>query len=173
MKIMEAILGRHSIRCYTDEVISNEILMELCNAGMAAPSANNTRPWEFIIINEKNILKKMSELRHNWKTLAKANAAIVVAGTRDKYFEQNCAAATQNILLAGMEYRIGSVWLGLQPDQHAADKIQHLLSMPGQVEPFSVVALGYPLNKGIIELRKQDNKKIHLGTYDKRFTCQS
>ena len=167
MDTLETIKTRRSIRKYSEKEITYEKLEELCNMGMAAPSAMNTRPWEFIIIKDKDVLKKLSELRQYWKMLPNAGAAIVVAGIHDKYFEQNCAAATQNILLAATDMGIGNVWLGLYPNMDAVGKIGEMLDLPEEVVPFSVVSLGYPAEvvKNVVHI--PDKKKIHIENWGK------
>lgn len=167
MNTLEAIQKRRSIRNYAEEEITYDKLEELCNMGMTGPSAMNTRPWEFIIIKNKNMLKELSGLRKYWKVLSKAEAAILVAGTDDKYFQQNCAAATQNILLAATDMGIGNVWLGLYPNMDAVMKIKEMFGMPESVVPFSVVSLGYPSASVKNEVHIPDKKKIHIENWGK------
>lgn len=167
MNTLEAIQKRRSIRSYIKKEISYDKLEELCNMGMAAPSAMNTRPWEFIIIKDKEKLKELSELRKYWKMLPQAEAAIVVAGIYDKYFEQNCAAAVQNILLAATDMGIGSVWLGLYPNMDSVKKIMEMFDMPENVIPFAVISLGYPLEEVKSASRIPDKAKIHIEKWKK------
>jgi nitroreductase len=167
MNTMEAIFSRRSIRKYSNKKIPSDILKLLCAAGMSAPSAMNTRPWEFVIVQERKILDELSKLRKYWYMLNQADAAIVVAGKKDKYFEQNCAAATQNILLSATDHNIGSVWLGLYPNMDAVEKISQILSFPDDIIPFSVVALGYP--EEVLQVRNKPRNyegiKIHKDYY--------
>lgn len=167
MNTLDAIQKRRSVRKYAEKEITYEQLETLCNMGMSAPSAMNTRPWEFIIIKDKDMLNKLSRLRKYWKMLPYAGAAIVVSGIYDKYFEQNCAAATQNILLAATDMGLGSVWLGLYPNMDEVEKISKMLGLPEEVVPFSVVSLGYPEKGAEPIVRTSDKKKIHIENWTK------
>ncbi len=156
----EAILNRHSIRHYTDEEIPDEILEKICRAGLAAPSAMNTRPWTFVVVKDPDLLQELSSYRKYWKVLQKAKAAIIVTGQKDEYFSQNCAAATQNILLAASALGLGSVWLGLYPNQEPMDKIKNRLHLEENLTAFSVVALGYPEEGAPYRERTYEEDKI-------------
>ena len=120
MNTTTAILQRRSIRKYIDKPVPKEYVDELLKAAMYAPSARNSRPWAFIISDERPILDGLSELHPYAKMLKEATLAILVCGdlSIDKeigYLAVNCAAATQNILLSACANGLGSVWLGVYP----------------------------------------------------------
>ena len=151
MKKTDVIFERRSIRSYTGEPVSQEDLRLILKAGMAAPSARNSRPWEFIVIQNRDMLKEMSAVRPYWKMLDKAGAAIVVLANLKGYqsshrdfFIQDCAAATENMLLAAAGLGLGAVWLGLHPIQEAEEAMRQMLAIPEEVVPFAVVSIGHP-----------------------------
>ncbi len=166
MDILEIIMNRRSIRQYNGQEISNEVLEKLCEAGLAAPSARNARPWEFFIIKDREKLIRLSKIRAYWKMLPDAAAAIVIAGVKDDYFEQNCAAAAENILLAAEGMGVGGVWLGLYPNMEAVRETAQLLGCPEEVTPFSVISLGYPKESGKPAARALEKNKIHFEKWD-------
>jgi len=146
---MDAILNRKSIRKYKDIEVSNEIVEELLRAAMAAPSAGNEQPWEFIILRDKEIMTKITEVHQYAKMLPTADVAIVVCGDVDKerykgYWVQDCSAATENILLEAEAMDLGAVWLGVYPIAERVEKIQELLNLPASVTPLSIIPVGYP-----------------------------
>lgn len=176
--VLETILNRRSIRNYTpDRPISKEILYELVKAGMAAPSAKNQQPWAFVAITEPNILTRLSNILPHGKMLAGAGGAIVVCGDMTHTLEgpggdfwiQDCAAASENIMIAAKAFDLGSVWIGVYPNRFIGIenvmKMNKLLNLPGNVIALNVISLGYPASQE--EPRdKYDESKIHHNTWE-------
>lgn len=149
MNIIDAILKRRSIRKYKDKEIPEEILKEIIKAGMYAPSSSNKRPWFFILIKEKEILKKIADFHPYAKMLYSSACAILVCGNKnlqsvEGYIALDCAAATQNILLSAYGLGIGSCWIGIYPREARMDFIRDLLKLEDCFVPISLVSLGYP-----------------------------
>jgi nitroreductase len=168
MTTYETILKRRSIRQYIDKPVDREILVQLLKAAMAAPSACNNQPWEFIVVTEG-----INELRHNlYHGNYNAPAAIVVCGNLklakgglERYWDQDCSAAIQNILIAATSFGLGTVWIGLHPLPSAIKPVSDLLNIPDYVVPLGVVLVGYGAEEK--ESRTQYNeKRIYWETYD-------
>jgi len=146
---MDAILTRRSIRKYTDQPVSDELVTDLLRAAMAAPSAGNQQPWHFVIIRERRTLDQLAVV-HPYASMApKAQVAIAVCGdlsleTNEGYWVQDCAAATENLLIAAETKGLGAVWLGVYPREDRVSNIRALLGLPDRVIPLSVVPIGYP-----------------------------
>ncbi len=149
MNTMEAILRRRSVRKYTDQPVSRESLTRLLEAAMAAPSAHNRQPWEFLVITDQN---EMSWLRTMTEyTNYVAPAAVVVCGNRARFLPddaadfwvQDCTAALQSMLLAAEEEGLGTVWLGVYPIAETVQKVQAHFSMSADIIPLGVVYVGY------------------------------
>lgn len=148
MNTIESIYNRRSIRKYKNQEVSGEIINELLNAAMMAPSARNTQSWQFVVIKSRIILDKLSEIHPYAKMLKEAPLAILVCGDGSKeendYYQCiNCSAATQNILLAAHDLGVGSVWLGVYPRAERIEPIKELLNIPEGILPISLIALGY------------------------------
>ena len=146
---MDFIKSRRSIRRFTDKKISEEDLMDILAAAMAAPSAGNEQPWEFVVINDKQIMESIMAVHPYAKALRTANLAVTVCGNTDLqlyegFWVQDCSAATQNILLEATEKGIGSLWIGVYPNEERIGPIREILGLPENVIPLSIVALGYP-----------------------------
>ena len=149
--ILDFIHHRSSIRDFTGEPVTEEILLDIVKAGMAAPSANNNQPWSFIIITEKKIMQELAKNLPFAKMLDKAGGAIVVCGTPDyknselsHYWVQDCSAATQNILLAVEAFGLGAVWTGVCPRKERIEWVKEVLKIPDEVIPLNVIPIGYP-----------------------------
>lgn len=146
---MEAIFTRRSIRKYTEAPVTEEDLQYLLSAGMSAPSAGDERPWEFIVITDRNILDEFPSVHPYSGMLREAPAAILVCGdiSREKhagFWVQDCSAATENILIAVAHRGLGSVWLGVYPREDRVKGIRKLLGIPESIIPFALLPVGHP-----------------------------
>lgn len=149
MDALTAILTRRSIRKYTGKPIPEQLVKELLNAGMHAPSARNLQPWHFVVVSKRDDLDALADIHPYAKMLRQACLAIVVCGDRkiqemDGYIIQDCSAATQNIMLAAHAGGLGSVWLGMYPREERMKGVSNYLHIPDHVIPVSMIAIGYP-----------------------------
>lgn len=149
MDAIKNIIGRRSIRKYTEKKIPRDIVDSLLDAGMHAPSARNLQPWHFIVVDDREMILALSEAHPYATMLRDAALAILVCGDRniqemDGYIVQDCSAATQNIMLAAHAMGIGSVWLGMYPRRERMQEISKLLGIPDHILPVSLISLGYP-----------------------------
>lgn len=162
---MKAILERRSIRKYTGEPVSEEDMKDLMKAAMAAPSAHNKQPWEFIIVEERQLLIEITKFHPYSKMLNEAPFAIIVCGDQSKddfgYCVQDCSAATENILIAACDKGLGAVWLGVYPKEDRIMGVRKIFGIPEHVIPISIIAVGHPDEKKEPADRYDDNR-IHL-----------
>ncbi len=152
METLDAIFSRRSIRKYTSEPVSDQQINTLLRAAMAAPSSVGNKDWAFIVIREqegKEIIMKSKP--GNAEMLRTAPAAIMVCGNKNLFYSgnpdywiQDCAAATQNILVAATGMGLGSVWLGIWPNVKRSQGLQREFKLPDHLVPFAAVALGHP-----------------------------
>jgi len=164
---LDVIFTRKSVRSYTGEVVSKEKLEILLKAAMAAPSGRNQQPWAFIAITDPAILEKLAKKLPYAKMLPAAGAAIVVCGysvpssrpgSKDLW-EQDCAAATQNILLAAEAMNLGAVWTAVHPYPDRQEYIRNILETPAHIYPFCVIPVGYPTGAEKAEKQIQSGKR--------------
>lgn len=145
---MKEIFERRSVRKYTDKDISSEDMEKLLKAGMNAPSAHNYKPYDLIVVKNKETLKKLADTCIYSHMLNEANAAIVVCSRADDektpYWQADCGAVTENILLEATHLGIGSCWLGGYPDLEKTAKEKEILGIPEEYKVFCVISLGYP-----------------------------
>lgn len=146
---MESIFQRRSIRNFKSEDVSDSDIKKLLSAAMCAPSAHNRQPWHFIIVKNKQILLDITKVHPYTGMLKTASAAIIVCGGSDEslpiaYWPQDCAAATENILISAQEMGLGTCWCGVFPHQARIDPLRKLFNIPEGIYPFNVIALGFP-----------------------------
>ncbi len=146
---MDTIYKRRSIRKYTGEPVSEEVLAAVVKAGMNAPSAGNQQPWHFVIIDQRPLLEKITEIHPYAQMLHEAPAAILVCGDLNLekhvgYWVQDCSAAVENMLLEIVDQGLGGVWLGVYPREDRVSGLRKLLGIPEGIIPFALISVGHP-----------------------------
>lgn len=165
---MEVIKVRRSVREFTDEEIADSDIKKIIEAGIAAPSAKNQQPWEFIVIKDRNILNKLSE---NLSPLyAKSKVTIILCMRKENLKSpsrtvQDMSACMQNMMLEATHLEIGSCWIGTYPDPLRMDPIVNLLNIPANIEVFCGLVLGYPKDKSVFKEVKRE-AIIHNNYYN-------
>ena len=166
---MSIIFKRHSVRKFTDEVVSDEKIDNLLKAGMQAPSSCNSQPWEFIVINRYEDKQAISKMHKFAKPAAGASHLIVTLGNLNRakvirMIEQDLGACNENILLQATHEGLGAVWLGFHPIEDRTLKLKEYLDIPDYCIPFSVICVGYPAQEGEVKIR-YDESKVHFNRY--------
>ena len=154
---LEVIHNRKSVRHFTNQPVSKEQIQNLLRAGMAAPTAVNRQPWVFYVVTQRQTLDTLAQQLPYAKMLAQAQAAIVVCGDMEKagnlqdkgYWVQDCAAATQNILLAAESMGLGAVWTASYPYDDRTNVVIKALNMPANHVPLNVIPIGYPTGEDV------------------------
>ena len=151
---LETIISRRSIRKYVDQPISEDHVQWMLRAAMNAPSGGNEQPWEFLVITNRDKLKRVPEFHPYSKMLQGAALAILVIadpakvkyeGELRQLWIQDCSAATQNILFAAHSLSLGAVWLAVYPVPSRLNGIRELFGIPEEMVPFSIISIGYPV----------------------------
>ena len=175
--VFDNMYARRSIRRYVDgKQVEKEKIVKLLEAAMAAPSACNIQPWDFVVVTEPEMLKsvKSAVMQGDYN----APMLIVVCGYAKFIPWDNdvgtvdCAAAIENMLLAAEAMDLGSVWIG----GFDADAVRNLLGIPADIHPVGIVYFGYPDGKPeprtqyteqAVYWEKYDNQRPH----EKRAGC--
>ena len=163
---LDFITLRRSIRKYSNKKVSAGLVNKILEAGMSAPSAENQQTWQFIVINKKSTLKKIARINTPYPAFAKeASVGILVCGNPDRsdgrgFWVQDCAAASQNILLAANSLGLGSVWIGIYPKDDYVQKFNEKFNLPDNIYPVSFIPIGFPAEEKPPSAR-YDKNKIH------------
>ena len=148
MNTFATIRSRRSIRKYkAGAIIPKEDIKQILEAAMMAPSACNTRPWEFVVVENRETMDAIMAVHPYVSMLRTASLAIIVCAKPEvqhgvclEYFPQDCGAATQNILLAAAELGYGTCWCGVYPQEERIAAVREIIGV--ESVPFAVVALG-------------------------------
>ena len=165
MDVLDAIRTRRSVRLYQDRPVPEELIRQVIEAAMCAPSARNAQPWHFVVLDERTILDRIPAFAPNAEMTRRATAAILVCADprlelSPGYYPLDCAAATENLLLAAHGLGLGAVWCGVYPVQPRIDGFRRLLKLPEEVVPHSLIVLGFPAELPPDQDRSRPNR-IH------------
>jgi len=150
MDATEAIRVRRSIRKFVPGAeIPEEHLKLMLEAAMMAPSACNTRPWDFTVVKSLAKREEIAAIHPYARMVPKASLAVVLGarpellprGMHD-FWPQDCAAATENLLIQAAALGYGAVWCGVYPDMTRVKRIKDIVG--GESVPFCVIAVGVP-----------------------------
>lgn len=149
MNVSDAIRSRRSVRKYKSDPIPEEHVKLILEAAMSAPSACNTRPWEFVVVTNEEARKKLAQIHPFAKHAAQSPAVVVVCALPEAqgrvasgFFPQDCGAAAQNMLLQAAELGYGTCWCGVYPKDKLVEAVRGALGVSSL--PFCLITLGVP-----------------------------
>ena len=167
-EIIKCILSRTSVRRFTSATVSPFQIDTILHAAMSAPSGVNRQPWEFYVVQNKEILKRLASALPYAKMVADAPVAILVCGDSTRFLDgddstlwvQDLSASSENILLAAHALGLGGVWTCLYPHADRMEAAREILSIPASLVPFNLIPIGEPANEGA-PMKKYSSAKIH------------
>ncbi len=143
MDKLEIFYRRRSIRKYKDRPVEKALLEKVVDAGRVAPTARGIQPCEFIVVTDPEKKAELADLAEYGKFIRQAAACIVVISAEAKYYLEDGAAATENILLAAAELELGACWVAGDKKPYAG-QVLSLLGVPGDSRLISLISVGYP-----------------------------
>lgn len=172
--MLEILRTRRSIRRFQERPLTSGCMEILEEAILRAPSGKNLKSWEYIIVDDKRLLQKLSEVRGgNSSFIAGAPAAIVVLGnekTADTWVEDASLAAMIAQLTAS-SLGLGSCWAQIRNRDHSSQKsaedyVRELLDIPRHFRVVCVIAIGYPAEeKALVAKEDLPFEKIHRNRF--------
>jgi nitroreductase len=153
--MIELLRNRRSIRKYTDKVIEPEKIDILKEAVLRSPSSRNFDPWEFIFVDDRKLLKKLSVSKpHGVSFMENAALGIVICADEQKsdVWIEDCSIASILVQMVAQSIGLGSCWIQIRnrkynEDTTSEDYIKDILNMPGHIKVESIIAIGYPAEK--------------------------
>ncbi|MHA1238342.1 MAG: nitroreductase family protein [Candidatus Odinarchaeia archaeon] len=173
MDFFEVVKKRQSVRKYADKKVDKATLKQILEAAIMAPSAGNTQPWRFIVIENKEVKKRLVEAALGQRFIEEAPFVIVVCADEDAsearygergrtlYCIQDTAAATENMLLAATALGLGSCWVGAFKEE----LVRYVLELPENLRPVAIVPIGYPSELGYRTGRKALKSLVYSNQY--------
>ena len=164
---VQKILARRSVRAFSAEPVTDEMVRDLLKAAMAAPSVSLSDPWHFIVIRNPSLLTQLGGSLSNPEVMAQARVGIVVCGDLEaahhrqlSYLLQDCSAAFENLLLAASMMGLGGCRLCIHPRPARVEEARRLLQLPASLVPVAAAALGVPRQTRPPRTRF-DEKRVH------------
>jgi nitroreductase len=145
MDLFVAIKGRRSVRKYKKQAMEKNVIMEIVDAGRFGASAYNACPWRYVVINEAERLRSLSEVvGRNGLFIKDAGAAIIALCKADaKYYIEDTSAGVQNILLAAYAKGIGTCWIAGDKKDYCP-QVLSFVNAPADYRLVAIISCGYP-----------------------------
>lgn len=162
VELMEAILGRRSIRRFQDKTIDAETIEKIIDAARWAPSNTNRQGWRYIVVRDKTVMKEIVN-NGGASLIVDAPTGILVlydnrsANLEYKDYIQSAAASIQNILLRAHSLGLGSCWVCQLPNKK---KMRQIFGIPRFYDPIAYLALGYAQTFPLPPPRKKQLSEI-------------
>jgi nitroreductase len=142
MDAIDVLKTRRSVRTYKGEPVPAKIIEDIIDCGRLAATANNGQPWEFVVVTDPDIRRKIATITDYGKFIADAPVCVVVLCRDTKYYLEDGSAATENILLAAHAHGLGSCWVAGDKKPYAGE-IGRLVGAPQGYKLVSLIPMGY------------------------------
>ncbi|MBI2880498.1 MAG: nitroreductase family protein [Candidatus Tectomicrobia bacterium] len=152
MDVHEAIRTRYAVRDFRPDPLPQETILRILEAGRLAPSQRNRQQWHFVVVQDRETLKRIGELAPTGPYVAQAPLAVVVVMQGAKMAQVDAARAAENMILAAWAEGVGTCWVG----GIERDKVKELLGIPPDGEIVTILPFGYPKK---LSLKGKKNRK--------------
>ena len=143
METFDTISKRVSVREYSGREIDKGLLERLVDAGRRAPTARAVEPWEFVVVQDREMLRKLGQKADTGSFIKHSASCIAVFCKDTKYYLEDGCAATENILLAATDLGLGACWVAGDKKPYSGE-IAQLLNVPRDLKLVSLISLGWP-----------------------------
>ncbi|MHC1726091.1 MAG: nitroreductase family protein [Syntrophobacteraceae bacterium] len=163
-EVLDFFFKRRSVRKFLERQVPDAVVRDLLKAAMAAPSAGNWQPWEFVVVKDEKRKTALAEASPFARFVKTAPVVICVAGNRNNHWAPfDCALAAENLLLAAANFELGATYCGLDNEREA--KAREVLGIPDGYYLYALIPIGYPA-----ESKKPHTKynpdRIHWGHFE-------
>ena len=171
---LELLKKRRSCRRFTGEPVDKETVADIMRAALMSPSGHRINPWEFVLVDNKEMLKELSVSKAAGAQLIEGAAmavAVVADTTKTDVWVEDCSIATIIMQLAAEDMGLGSCWVQIRLRQDAEgnsaeENVKRLLSLPEHYAVLSILAIGHKERESKpFDEEKMQWEKIHIGCY--------
>jgi nitroreductase len=177
LNVFDCIFKRRSTRSFLKDPVDDKLIGVMLYSAIHAPSAGNNQEWNFIVVKDDQVKRRLAEAALKQGFIAQAPAVIVVCYDKDKatmhyggrgealYAIQDTAAATMNMLLAAEALGLKACWVGAFDEE----KVGHILELPNQVRPVTIVPIGYSDEVPLKPRRVPFENATYIDAYGKKY----
>ena len=141
MDVFEAVRTILAVRRYQDRPVPETVLRRIVEAGRLTASAKNMQPWHFIVVQDRETLRRLGGLARTGPYVAQAPLAIVVAVDRTSFAVSDASRAIHSMLLTAWAEGVGSNWVGFG----GLKDVYALLHIPAELDVLAILPFGYPV----------------------------
>ncbi len=143
MEVFEAVRTMLAVRRYLDRAVPETIVQRIVEAGRLTGSAMNLQPWHFIVVQDRDTLRRLGALARSGPYVAEAPLAIVVVIDRTGYAVSDASRAIDSMMLTAWAEGVGSNWVGFGN----LEKVNALLGIPSDRDVLAILPFGYPADR--------------------------
>jgi nitroreductase len=140
MEVYQAVRTVLAIREFQDKPVPEEAVRRIIEAAHLTASSRNGQPWHFIVVQERDTIRRLAGIATSGPYTAQATLAVVVALEKSKFAEADAGRAIQSMVLAAWEQGIGSNWVGF----YGLDGAKPILGIPDSIDVLAIIPFGYP-----------------------------
>jgi nitroreductase len=152
MDALQALTTRRSVRLYRADPVPRDLIDQVLDAARQAATANNLQPWEFVVVTDRTTRQRLTAATDNGKQIALAPVCIAVLCKDCKYYLEDGATASQNLLVAAHALGLGACWVAGDKKPYA-DEVRELLGAPPEYRLVSLLTLGYAAEQPVVAKR--------------------
>jgi nitroreductase len=154
MDVFEAVRTILAVRRYQDRPVPEAVLRRILEAGRLTGSGMNMQPWDFIVVRDREMLRRLGALAQTGPYVAEAPLAIVVAVEKSPFAVSDASRAIQSMLLTAWADGVGSNWVGFG----GLEEVRALLKVPTKLDVLAILPFGYPI--GVVGRGKKQRKPL-------------
>jgi nitroreductase len=155
MEVFDAVRTVLAIRQFQDKPIPEAIVHQIVEAAHLTASSINGQPWHFVVVQDKEMLRKLGSLAEHGPYIAQAPLAIVVGMEKSPFGVADASRAIQSMVLTAWAEGVGSNWVGFENFQH----VNPVLGIPEEITILAILPFGYP----VANVGKGKKKRKPLG----------
>ncbi|PYM53035.1 MAG: nitroreductase [Candidatus Rokuibacteriota bacterium] len=163
MEVFEAVRTMLAVRRYLDRAVPETIVQRIVEAGRLTGSAMNLQPWHFIVVQDRDTLRRLGALARSGPYVAEAPLAIVVVIDRTGYAVSDASRAIDSMMLTAWSEGVGSNWVGFGN----LEKVNALLGIPSERDVLAILPFGYPADR--IGRGKKKRKPLRAVAHRERY----
>jgi nitroreductase len=163
MEVFEAVRTMLAVRRYLDRAVPETIVQKIVEAGRLTGSAMNLQPWHFVVVQDRDTLRRLGALARSGPYVAEAPLAVVVAVDRTGYAVSDASRAIHSMMLMAWSEGVGSNWVGFG----GLEKVNALLGIPSELDVLAILPFGYPADR--IGRGKKKRKPLRAVAHRERY----